>query len=88
MTRDSFQKHENGRNQAILDFYEKVKENPYRDLSRILEDIIKKYQRSPFIASNEYTAGYFGELHFMNWMAKENNLKVNQGVLDNLTPIK
>ena len=80
---DNFQKHENGRNQAIWDFHRKVKENPHRSLARILEDIIEKYQADPFIASNEYTAGFFGELHFMKWMAKENKLKVNEKKYDN-----
>ena len=44
---NNFQKYENGRNQAILDFYRKVKENPYGSLARILEDIIEKNHWMP-----------------------------------------
>ena len=87
---DNLQKHENGRNQAILDFYRKVKENPYGSLARILEDIIEKnhlmpeYYKDSDVSDMEYVRGFFGELNFMKWMAKENKLKVNQDVLDNI----
>ena len=87
---DNLQGHENGRNQAILDFYRKVKESPYGNLSRILEDIIEKhhwmpeYYKDSNVADMKYVQGFFGELNFMLWMARENKLKVNQDILDKL----
>ena len=87
---DNFQRHENGRNQAILDFYRKVKESPYGNLSRILEDIIEKhhwmpeYYKNSNVGDMKYVQGFFGELNFMLWAARENKLKVNQDILDKL----
>ena len=83
------QQHENGRNQAILDFYWKVKKNPYRRLSLVFEEIIEKYHwmcelNDTSAISTSYIQGFFGELHYMKWMAKENKLKVNQDVLDKI----
>mgnify|MGYP001558679466 CR=1 FL=1 len=83
----NFQIHENGRNQAVLDFYRGVKENPYKNLSRILEDIIEKYNWMPEyykdsnVVAMEYVRGFFGELNYMKWMAEENKLKVNEDIL-------
>ena len=86
---NNFQKHENGRNQAILEFYRGIKKNPHTSLARILKDIIEKYgwmceyYKSSAIGYS-YAMGFFGELHFMIWMAEEKRLKVNQDILDKI----